>query len=72
MTSLEAPLRLAVFSLGGRVAVVNFTELPIACQFTGFEGKARKLRRAFGTEGAGREGDGATLRLLPHGLLVVE
>ena len=30
-TSLDAPPRVAVYPLGGRVAVVNYTELPVAC-----------------------------------------
>lgn len=72
VTSLDAPPRVAVFPLGGRVAVANFTELPADCHLTGFEGSVRKLRAAFATEGAAVGRDGATLHLPSHGLLVVE
>lgn len=72
LTSLDAPPRVAVFPLGGRVAVVNFTELPVACKIEGLEGSARSYKVAFATEGASLDRDSTTLRLPPHGLLVVE
>ncbi len=72
VTALDAPPRVAVFPLGGRVAVANFTELPVACRLAGFEGRARRYRQAFATSGALLSADGVTLRLPPHGLLVIE
>ena len=72
VTSLDAPPRVAVFPMGGRAAVANFTELPVACKIKGLDGMARKYKAAFATEGAWLEKDGATLRLPAHGLLVVE
>jgi hypothetical protein len=72
VTSFDAPPRVAVFPMGGRVAVANFTELPADCRLAGLEGSARKLRAAFSTEGAALARDGSTLHLPPHGWLVVE
>lgn len=72
VTSLDAPPRLAVFPIGGRVAIANFTELPVACSLVGFEGRARRYHQAFATSGASLGGDGATLHLPPHGILVIE
>jgi len=72
VTSFDAPPRVAVFPMGGRVAVANFTELPVACKIQGLEGMARRYKSAFASEGASLDKDGATLRLPPHGLLVVE
>ena len=71
-TSPDAPPRVAMFPLGGRVAVVNYTELPVACRLTGLMGMARKYVRVFSTSGAFLASDGATLRLPPHAVLVVE
>ena len=72
VTSPDAPPRVAIFPLGGRVAVVNYTELPVACRLTGLAGMARKYTKAFATDGATLASDGATLRLPPHAALVVE
>ncbi len=72
VTSLDAPPRVAVFPMGGRVAVANFTELPVSCSLAGFEGRARRYRQAFATSGASLGGDGATLRVPPHGILMIE
>lgn len=72
VTSLDAPPRVAIFPMGGRVAVANFTELPVTCRLAGFEGKARKYQKAFSTAGTSLGSDGATLYLSPHGLLVIQ
>jgi hypothetical protein len=72
VTSPDAPPRVAVFPLGARVAVANFTELPVACKIAGLGGMVSRLRKVFATSGASLASDGVTLRLPPHGLLVVE
>jgi len=72
MTVTDAPPRVAVFPLGGRVAVVNYTELPVSCRLAGMAGMARRYVKAFSTAGAMLASDGATLRLPPHAVLVVE
>jgi hypothetical protein len=72
VTSLDAPPRVAVFPLGGRVAVVNFTELPVNCRLAGLGGMVSRQRKVFATSGAMLASDGSTLRLPPHSLLVVE
>jgi hypothetical protein len=72
VTSVDAPPRVAVFPLGARVGVVNFTELPVACRIVGLGGMVSKLRKVFATSGASLASDGATLRLPPHALIVVE
>jgi hypothetical protein len=72
VTSLDAPPRVALFPMGGRVGVVNFTELPVACAIKGLEGMARKYKTAFATQGASLDKDGTTLHLPAHSLLVVE
>ena len=72
VTSLDAPPRVAVFPMGSRVAVANFTELPVACKVVGLGGMVSRLRKAFATAGASLASDGATLRLPPHALIVVE
>jgi hypothetical protein len=72
VTLPDAPPRVAVFPLGGRVAVVNYTELPVACRVAGLAGMARKYSKVFSTAGATLASDGATLRLPPHAVLVVE
>lgn len=72
VTLLDAPPRVAVFPLGGRVAVVNFTELPVACRTTGLGGMVSRMHKVFALSGASLASDGATLRLPPHGLLIVE
>jgi len=72
VTSLDAPPRVAVYPLGGRVAVVNYTELPVACRLTGLAGMTHKLTQLYALDGATLSPDGATLRLPPHAALVVE
>lgn len=72
VTSLDAPPRVAVFPLGGRVAVVNFTELPVGCRLAGAGGKASRFRKVFAAGEATLASDGVTLRLPPHAVLVVE
>jgi hypothetical protein len=72
VTSPDAPPRVAVFVFGGRAAVANFTELPIACKVVGLGGMISRLRRVFAMSGATLASDGATLRLPPHALLIVE
>jgi hypothetical protein len=72
VTSLDAPPRVAVFPLGARVGVVNFTELPVACRIVGLGGMVSRLRRVFVTSGASLASDAVTLRLPPHALIVVE
>jgi len=72
VTSLDAPPRVAIYPLGGHVAVVNYTELPVACRLTGLAGMAHKLTQLFALDGAKLASDGATLRLPPHAALVVE
>jgi hypothetical protein len=64
--------RLCSNSDGGRVAVVNYTELPVACGITTIAGMAHRYVRVYGLDGATLASDGATLRLPPHGLLIVE
>jgi hypothetical protein len=72
VTSLDAPPRVAIYPLGGRVAVVNYTELPVDCHLTGLAGMAHKLTQLYALDGAELAPDGATLRLPPHAALVVE
>jgi hypothetical protein len=72
VTSPDAPPRVAVFPLGARVTVVNFTELPVACRIVGLGGMVSRLRKAFAISGASLASDGVTLRLPPHALIVVE
>ena len=71
-TSLDAPPRVAVFPLRGRVAVMNFTELPVSCRLTGMGGMVSRQKKLFASEGASLASDGVTLRLPPHALLIVE
>jgi len=72
VTSLDAPPRVAVYPLGGRVAVVNYTELPVACRLTGLAGMAHRLTQLYALDGAKLASDGGTLWLPPHAVLVVE
>ena len=72
VTSPDAPPRVAVFVLGGRVGVVNYTELPVGCHISGLAGMARKYVRVFALSGAYLASDGATLHLPPHSLLIIE
>ncbi len=70
-TSLDAPPRVAVFPMGGRVAVMNYTELPVACHVE-LGGMASRRTEVFAANGAALASDGETLRLPPHSLIVVE
>jgi hypothetical protein len=72
VTTLDAPPRVAIYALGGRTAVVNYTELPVACHLTGLAGMAHKLNQVYALDGAKLATDGGTLRLPPHAALVVE
>ena len=72
VTSPDVPPRVAVFPLGARVCVVNFTELPVGCRIVGLGGMVSRLRKVFGTSEASLASDGATLRLPPHAAIVVE
>ncbi len=71
-TSLDAPPRVAVFPLKGRVAVANFTELPVNCRLTGVGGMVSRFKQVFASPGAQLAPDRVTLRLAPHSVLVVE
>ncbi|MBZ5545644.1 MAG: hypothetical protein LAO07_18535, partial [Acidobacteriia bacterium] len=71
-TSLDAPPRVAVFPLKGRVAVVNFTELPVDCHLAGLGGMVSRFKQVFATQGAQLASDRVTMRLAPHSLLVIE
>jgi len=71
-TSLDAPPRVAVFPLRGRVAVANFTELPVSCRLTGLGGMVSRFKQVFATQGSMLASDRVTMRLAPHGLLVIE
>jgi hypothetical protein len=70
-TSLDAPPRVAVFPMLGRVAVMNYTELPVACHVE-LGGMASRRTQVFAANGAALASDGETLRLPPHSLIVVE
>lgn len=70
--SPDAPPRVAVFPMGGRVAVMNYTELPVACHVE-MGGMASTMRtQVFAANGATLASDRETLRLPPHSLIVVE
>ena len=71
---LPGCLYLAALSacLGGRVAVVNYTELPVSFRLTGIAGMAHRLTQLDTMDGARLASDGGTLRLPPHAVLVVE
>ncbi len=71
-TSLDAPPRVAVFPMRSRVAVANFTELPVTCHLTGLGGMGSKYKELFGTSAARVTGNGTTLYLPAHGVMVVE
>ena len=72
VTSFDAPPRVAIFPMAGRAAVVNFTELTVACRLTGLSGMSSRYRKVFATAGAFLASDGATIHLPPHGVTVVE
>jgi len=72
VTSPDAPPRVAVFPLGARAAVANFTELPVACRIVGLGGMVSRLRKIDAMGGASLASDGNTLRLPPHAAIVVE
>lgn len=71
-TSLDAPPRVAVFPMHGRVAVANFTELPVTCHLTGLGGMGSKYKELFGTSAARVTDSGTTLYLPAHGVMVVQ
>jgi hypothetical protein len=71
-TSLDAPPRVAVFPMRGRVAIANFTELPVTCHLAGRGGKGTKYKELFGTSEARVTGNGASLYLPAHGVMVVK
>lgn len=70
-TSLDAPPRVAIFPMRGRVAVANFTELPVTCHLTRLEGKESKYKKEFGTSDTQVTSDGTALFLPAHGVMVV-
>jgi hypothetical protein len=72
VTSYDAPPRVAIFPMGSRAAVMNFTELPIAIRLTGLTGMSSRYRKVFATAGARLASDGLTIHLPPHGVMVVE
>lgn len=71
-TTLDAPPRVAVFPLGGRVAVVNYTELPVDCHLEGMAGMAHRLTQLDALDGARLSSAGGTIHLPPHAAIVVE
>jgi hypothetical protein len=71
-TSIDAPPRVAVFPLGGKVAVANFTELPVACHLTGLGGMVSRFNQVYEFGGASLASDRTTLRIPPHGMIMVE
>jgi hypothetical protein len=72
VTSFDAPPRVAIFPMGDRAAVVNFTELPIACRLTALSGMSSRYQKVFATAGAFLGSDNLTIHLPPHGVMVVE
>lgn len=70
--SLDAPPRVGVFPMGKRIAVMNFTELPVECHVTGTSGITLQLRQLLTTPAATLNHDQSTLHLPPHGLLMME
>ncbi len=71
-TSIDAPPRVAILSLGGRAAVMNFNETEVAIRLTPLTGMASRNTQLFATPRAFLSSDGSTLHLPPHGVLVVE
>jgi hypothetical protein len=71
-TSLDAPPRVAVFPMHDRVGIANFTELPVICHLTGLGGMGTKYTQLFGTSAARVTGNGTTLYLPAHGVMVVK
>ena len=72
VTSPDAPPRVAVFPMGARAAVANFTELPVACRIVGLGGMVSRLRKVYAIGGASLASDANTLRLPPHAAIVIE
>jgi hypothetical protein len=70
-TSIDAPPRVAVFPMHNRVGIANFTELPVTCHMTGLGGMGSKYIQLFGTSEARVTGNGTTLYLPAHGVMVV-
>ncbi|MEJ2008286.1 MAG: hypothetical protein P8Z30_09060, partial [Acidobacteriota bacterium] len=71
-TSLDAPPRVAIFPMRGRIGVANFTELPITCHLSGHEEMGARYTKVFGTEKTHVANDGAALYLPAHGVMVVK
>ena len=72
VTSMDAPPLVAIFPVGGRAALVNFPELPVACRLTPLSGMASRYQKVFATAGAFLGSDSLTIHLPPHALMVVE
>ena len=70
-TSIDAPPRVAVFPMHDRVGIANFTELPVTCHLTGMGGMGTKYVQLFGTSEARVTGNGNTLYLPAHSVMVV-
>lgn len=70
-TSIDAPPRVAVFPMRGRVAIANFTELPVTCHLTGTGDMGTKFVQLFGTSETRVTGNGTDLYLPAHGVMVV-
>ncbi len=71
-TSPDAPPRVVVFPMHDRVAVANFTELPVTCHLTGLGGMGARYTKLFGTSDTRVAGDGTALYLPAHGVMVVQ
>src|SRR5579875_1358425 len=71
-TSPDAPPRVVVFPMHDRVAVANFTELPVTCHLTGLGGMGARYTKRFGTSDTRVAGDGTALYLPAHGVMVVQ
>ncbi len=71
VTSLDAPPRVAIYPMGRRVAVMNYTELPVACHIQKRD-MSGHLTSDFDESGARVAPDGETLDLPPHSLIVVQ
>ncbi len=69
--SLDAPPRVAIYPMKGRAAVMNYTELPVACHIE-LGGMAGGRTQIFAEGGAHLGAGGETLVMPPHSLIVVE
>jgi hypothetical protein len=70
-TSIDAPPRVAVFPMHGRVAVANFTELPVTCHLASPGNVGTKYTKVFGTSETRVTANGTSLFLPTHGVMVV-